>query len=80
MLVYSAEHNYCIYESAFYSLSLHTTKKGAYKAMRKHLLKEWEDRTIKQPYHNATKEEVYKTDDVLFGQRWRVATEEVLED
>ena len=42
MRVFAFEYCSCIYESAFGIESMHTTKKGAYKAMRKFLLKEWE--------------------------------------
>jgi hypothetical protein len=36
--VHAAEYCSCIYESGFSILSLHSTKAGAYKAMRKHLV------------------------------------------
>ncbi len=40
--VYSFQYTYCIYESAFATISLHKTAKGAYSAMKKHILKEYE--------------------------------------
>lgn len=40
MKVYAFEHCSCIYESGFAVQSLHTTKKGAYLAMRKFLLEQ----------------------------------------
>lgn len=36
--VHAAEYCSCVYESDFCVLSLHLTKAGAYKAMRKHLI------------------------------------------
>lgn len=41
--VYSFEYTYCIYESAFATISLHKTAKGAYNAMKKYILEEYED-------------------------------------
>ena len=41
--VYSFQYTYCIYESAFATISLHKTAKGAYNAMKKHILKEYKD-------------------------------------
>ena len=40
--VYSFQYCECIYESAFATMSLHKTKKGAYKAMRAFIEKDYE--------------------------------------
>lgn len=41
MKVYSFDYCSCIYESSFALVSLHTTKAGAYKAMKKELLNQY---------------------------------------
>lgn len=41
--VYSFQYNFSVYESDFTTMSLHYTKKGAYFAMRKHILKDYEE-------------------------------------
>lgn len=43
MVVYAFEHLECIHESAFYVVSLHKTKQGAYKAMREDLIYRYND-------------------------------------
>ena len=49
-VVYAFEFCSCIYESGYSTMSLHRTKKGAYNAMRKYLLYEYnqwhDDRTF----------------------------------
>jgi hypothetical protein len=41
--VYAFQWCDCVYESGFTTISLHETYAGAYKAMRKEILKEWEE-------------------------------------
>ena len=44
--IYSAEYNSCVYESGFTTISLHSTKKGAEKAIREHkesVLADWKE-------------------------------------
>lgn len=36
MKVYAFEYTHCIFDSAFWTVSVHRTKAGAYKAMMKH--------------------------------------------
>lgn len=46
MIIYSAEYNGCIYESAFASISLHRTYKGACQVIRNdeaRKLNEWKE-------------------------------------
>ncbi len=42
MTVYSAEFCDCIYEGGPVTLSLHTTKAGAYRAVRQNKMQQWE--------------------------------------
>ena len=42
MKIFAFEWRYCIFESDFTTVSLHKTKAGAYRAMRKFLLNEYE--------------------------------------
>lgn len=42
MKIFAFEWCYCIFESDFTTMSLHKTKAGAYRAMRKFLLNEYE--------------------------------------
>lgn len=72
MKVYAFEWCYCIYESGFGVESLHKTKAGAYKAMRKTLVERWnEDR-----WRHAT---FSPNDEPLFSQSWRIREIEVKE-
>lgn len=41
MVVWAAEHCDCVHESAFRVLSVHTTKAGAWRAVRSHKLATW---------------------------------------
>lgn len=43
MIIYAFEWNDCIYESGFSIVSLHTTKKGAFKAMTACVNQRWQD-------------------------------------
>jgi hypothetical protein len=42
MKVYAAQFCSCIFESAYYTLSVHSTKLGAYRAVRDSKLLEWD--------------------------------------
>jgi len=42
LVVYAFEYCYCRYESSAEVISLHKTKRGAYRAMQKHKWKTWE--------------------------------------
>ena len=63
--VYAFEWCSCIYESGYTVESLHKTKAGAYKAMRKALLERWEEETQKERYWRLQ----YRP---LEHQRWRI--------
>ncbi len=41
MKVYAFEYTHCVYESSFTTMSMHATKRGAYKAMMKHKNDMW---------------------------------------
>lgn len=43
MKVYAFQFTDCIYESAMYTVSLHTTKRGAFKAMVRHVNDKWHE-------------------------------------
>lgn len=73
MKVYVFEWCFCIYESGFSIESLHLTKAGAYKAMRKVLLERWnEDRW-------GVSGRFAPNDEPLRSQRWRIREIEVKE-
>ena len=73
MKVYAFEWCFCIYESGFSIESLHLTKAGAYKAMRKVLLERWnEDRW-------GVSGRFAPNDEPLRDQRWRIREIEVNE-
>jgi hypothetical protein len=68
MIVWAFQYTYCIYESSFETISLHKTAKGAYKAMKKHILKEYEEwRERKQMFKHGEMED------------WRVIKIKILE-
>ena len=62
--VYAFGWNDCVYDSDFAVVSVHATKRGAYMAMREHLLTRWE-------------QECY--DKLLVYSAWRVKTHQVKE-
>lgn len=73
MKIYAVEWCFCIYESGFSIESLHLTKSGAYKAMRKTLVERWnEDRW-------GFSGTVASNDEPLRNQRWRIREIEVKE-
>lgn len=43
MIVYAFKYNSCTHESSWATISLHTTLKGAYDAMRKHKMEAYEE-------------------------------------
>lgn len=65
MVVYAFEWCSCVYESGFSIESLHTTKAGAYRAMRKALQERWEDRVSSDPYWRRLK-------NPLDHESWRI--------
>lgn len=65
----------CIHESGYSTLSLHRTKLGAYKAMRKAILTEWEFSI--EVIHNFKGQFKFKQDHPLEYQRWTVREIEV---
>jgi hypothetical protein len=78
--VYAVEWCYCIYESGFSAISLHTTLKGAYSAMRKLLLEKWEEeskRSIHGQKLDAFDRQMLKRFQPLENERWRCKAIEV---
>jgi hypothetical protein len=73
MEIYEFLHTDCIYESAYRTVSVHRTKKGAYKAMRAFLEREyteWRDNNIllgKDPHKFGVHED------------WKIGTIELLD-
>lgn len=65
--VYAFEWCYCIYESGFCVESLHLTKAGAYRAMRKTLLERYVEGTHQERYWRQRFQP-------LNSHRWRVRT------
>lgn len=65
--IYAFEWCSCIYESGFSVESLHKTKAGAYKAMRKTLLERYAEDTSQERYWRQR----FRP---LGSQRWRVRT------
>lgn len=75
--IYAFKYCDCIHESSYATISLHRTKSGAYSAMRKHLLKEW-NRSLEK-HHNWEKWEYFRNDHPLEFQRWCVSEIEIKE-
>jgi hypothetical protein len=84
MKIYAFQWTSCVYESAFFTVSLHKTRLGAYKAMRGMLLEEWES-NFKIRIHGEKLEadtryfRLRGGDHPLEFERWKVVTMEVLE-
>ena len=72
--IYKVMYCSCIYESGYTTVSLHRTKLGAYKSMRKEILDEWD--SYLEVIHNFKDQFKYKLDHPLEYQRW--AIEEVI--
>jgi hypothetical protein len=51
MYVYAFQHCHCIYESSFYTMSIHLTYKGAYKRMKKHKLDGFQEWIMQSKFH-----------------------------
>lgn len=71
--VHAAEYCGCVFESGFEVISLHHTKAGAYKAMRKHLIDQHNSETL---WINGQYRKNYFSPCVY--QQWRVTTHKVL--
>ena len=71
MKVYAFQYCSCIYESAFAVQSLHTTKKGAYLAMRKFLIKENEEFYEMLDMFKRTRREHMKDPDYKYKGQYR---------
>jgi hypothetical protein len=67
--VFAYEYCSCVYESGYSIVSLHQTKAGAYKAMRKHKLRIWEHET----------ELGSRPEEIFFLEMFRIKKYEVLE-
>lgn len=70
MKVYAAQHCSCIYESAYYTISLHQSKDGAKKAIRKSRRRELKD--FKSNHYPG------KVGTLSEFQAWTITTYEVL--
>lgn len=77
--VYLALWCHCVYESAFTPLSIHRTRMGAYRAIRKQIRDEWEC------FRNDIAAGVFDEDDIpekpygLTHTAWKVEEKEVLD-
>lgn len=70
MVVYTFEWCSCVYESDFSVESIHMTKAGAYKAMRKTLQERWVQQFSGDRYWR-------RLGNPLDNQSWRICTVEV---
>lgn len=77
MIVYAAQKCDCIHESGYSTLSLHTTKLGAYKACREWWLKLWNDWNtrvsgdgIHGGYNSKQRREDFRV--ALDNKRWEI--------
>ena len=71
-MIYSFEYNHCIWESGFVTISVHKTKVGAYKAMRKHLVSEYNDWLIRKRDTRRAFKHIYDKFDT--DHAWRIKT------
>lgn len=85
MIVYAFEWCSCIYESGFGTMSLHTTRAGAYHAMRHYLVSEWIRETAdtkwcyKLDAHDRESKRMWKKEPFKHNA-WRVTPIEVHDD
>ena len=79
MTVYAFLYCGCVFESAFATMSLHTTKKGAYKAMNKYLNDEYNKMYNKRNMSGKFVSR-YSTFKVGVHCAWKVEPIEVIED
>ena len=75
--IYSFIYCPCIFESGFVTISLHRTKEGAYKAMRKHLVEAYNNWFNERLLFGVPKGSI----DGKFGEneRWGIKTERINE-
>lgn len=84
MIVYAAQIRTCVYESAYTTLSLHTTKKGAYLACRRYWVEQWNDwnfRSEGDGYHKGYPSKMRRKDydTALAHKAWTVQQMNVIE-
>jgi hypothetical protein len=70
--VYAFEWCSCIFESDFTVKSLHTTKRGAFKAMTAYANAQWT--MARESYLLLGREVFHRFDKPLIYERWRVTT------
>ena len=71
MQIFAFEYCHCVYESGFSIVSLHFTKKSAYKAMIKHKNELWYADRFYNDWQDAA--------DIGMMERWKIKTYEVQE-
>ena len=77
MKIYEFLYCECVWESSSASMSLHRTKKGAYMAMRKHLMQEYERwQNMRTKYG---KDKISGIDKFGQHQMWHVGEQELME-
>ena len=65
-IFYGFMYNDCVYESSYALISLHTTKNGAYKAMKKYILNGYEEWRELNDFCRKAKLSVYGTHEDWF--------------
>lgn len=74
MKVYLFQYNYCVYESGYVTMSIHRTKAGAYKAMRKHRVDEFYEW-----YNSRIMYGKYSQFPYDFGKAWKISEETLID-
>lgn len=69
----------CIYESAYATMSMHRTKKGAYQAMRKFILDGYYSWYNERIIYGKFKSERITQDKFGTHQRWTIRSTQLLE-
>ena len=70
MKVYAFNYCSCICESGFETITLHKTKRGAYKAMRAFLLKEWAEYMDSELWKKQDRREILREKTWLANNKW----------
>ena len=70
MKVYAFNYCSCICESGVETITLHKTKRGAYKAMRAFLLKEWTEYMDTELWKKQNRRRILRDEDWLKNNKW----------
>lgn len=82
LFVYAFQWCDCVYESTFSTMSLHQTYAGAYKAMRKVILQDWEEefeqfKWSRRSWNKSHPDIFHRWNNPFWGKSWCITKIEI---